>query len=89
MRIRKTKFVDNHHTNDDYVCLIVDFFSHDSNFRVRSFHNGRLADWLPTDREILDLFNALFDMSPSFRNLFRVEMAKKGIQIPRGLHEFF
>jgi hypothetical protein len=89
MRIRLTAAVDSHHTNPDYSCVVVDFFSTDSNFRVRQFHSGRLADWLPTDQEILDLFSQLYDMSPTFRSMFRSEMAKKGVLIPQQLGEFF
>ena len=65
MRLRVTNKVDNHHTNQNYQCLIVDFLKTDDNIRKR---DGEVVfDWLPRDQELFDIISYLFRISPTFR----------------------
>lgn len=61
MKIRKTSKVDSHHTNPNYVCLVVEW-NGDVNFRCR---NGDVHDWMPTDKEMLELFLEWIQISPT------------------------
>ena len=61
MKIRKTSRVDSHHTNPDYVCLVVEWDG-EANFRCR--HGGE-HDWMPTDDEMLSLLLEWIRISPT------------------------
>ncbi len=61
MEIEITNKVQSHHTNPDYVCVLVKFNDGKNNFRLAGL------DWLPTDEEGMELFRAMYNYSPTFR----------------------
>ncbi len=61
MKMKVTKHVANHHTNNDYYCLVVHFMNDDRHFRfeTRQLTDGiSIANWLPKDSEIRDILKA-------------------------------
>lgn len=72
MRVRVSHRVDSHLFNPSYPCLIVEWLPEDLNFRIRSeaakhIHIGEpVADWLPTDKEVLELNRHMIEISPTF-----------------------
>jgi len=61
VKVRITSNVDSHGANPRYKCLVVEW-NGDDNFRCRP--NGS-HDWLPTDREFIDLVVAGIRISPT------------------------
>jgi len=67
MQFRKSSNVDSHHTNPNYVCLIIEFLKTDSNVRLRYGRDDVLLDWLPTDAEARKFVEEMLKISPTFR----------------------
>ena len=64
VKVEVTKDVDSHHTNPDYLTLRVSW-NGDRNFRCR----GDVHDWLPTDRELMEVVERLASVSVTFRDM--------------------
>lgn len=72
MRLRFGSEVDSHHTNPDYKCLVVDLlgdprfhFKLDIDWEKRTVRIVK-ADWMPTDKDGLEVLLKLIDKSPTF-----------------------
>ena len=63
MITRVTKDCASHHTNQDYVTLLVVFDGSETNTRPY----GLTGDWQPRDAELLAITEQLADLSPTFR----------------------
>jgi len=71
VKIVITNKVMSHHTNNDYNCVLVQFEPGDSHFKpIRQ-------NWMPKDSEVLELLEAMMNLSPTFRKGFAVFVRDK------------